>query len=318
MTPRWPPLPRRLPRTAPPLRWETYDSYLGRLAAANRVSFDDLDEIAHHYHDDPAVLGQLAALTGYPADALRHAIPELFHHQALGATGLRGRCPAPREFINDIRPPCQHCAAAAGADPHIARIWATHDANICLRHHRWTGDGNDEPGHQLDLRPHPDIVHAQIRHQRIVRRYGRPATRSAFHCARGLWIHMSTTPGYTQQRQARTARLRDQTGAATTEETAANAAAYPETVAFTALLASPYWRAIILARKPASNQRFHREFRRRLAPGHHENGYPRLLFWIRRDLERDRTATDDTGPYPPPTDPLHSLLPARPIRRDTS
>jgi hypothetical protein len=151
-----------------------------------------------------------------------------------------------------------------------------------------------------------------------LRRYGRSATRSAFHCARGLWIIMSTTAGYTQQRQARTAHLRAQADAAAAEEAVTGALTYPETVAFTAILASPHWRAIILSRKPASNQRFHREFRRRLAPGHHENGYPRLLFWIRRDLERDRTATDDTGPYPPPTDPLRSLLPTRLSRRDAS
>ena len=37
MTPRWPPLPR----TPAPLRHETYESYLSRLAAANRLSFDD-------------------------------------------------------------------------------------------------------------------------------------------------------------------------------------------------------------------------------------------------------------------------------------
>lgn len=324
MTPRWPPLPRRLPRTPAPLRHETYESYLARLAAANRLSFDDLDEIAHLYDDDPASLDQLAALTGYPAAALLHAIPELFHHQAIDTTALDGSSPTPREFINDIRPPCRRCAAAAGADPGTARVWATHDACVCVRHQLWIGEGNDQPSHQLALGPHPDIVHAQIRHQRIVRSRGRPAARDAFHAARGLWSAMSTTPGYSSQRDTRAARACAQASAAA-EEAVSNAVTYPETVAFTAILASPHWRATVLSRKPADNQRFHHEFRRRVAAGHHENGYPRSLFWIRRDLERSRSGTDDTGPYPPPQParpPLRRGLPpgtgTRPISRDAS
>src|SRR6266581_1511441 len=161
MTPRWPPLPRRLPRTPAPLRHETYESYLARLAAANSLSFDDLDEIAHLYDDDLDGLDQLAALTGYLATVLRHAIPELFHHQAAGTTALDGTSPTPREFINDIRPPCRRCAASAGADPGTARVWAAHDACVCVRHQLWIGEGNDQPSHQLDLGSHPDIVHAQ-------------------------------------------------------------------------------------------------------------------------------------------------------------
>ena len=311
MIPRWPPLPRRLPRTPAPLRHETYESYLARLAAANSLSFDDPDEIAHLYDDDLDGLDQLAALTGYPAAALRHAIPELFHHQAAGSTAPGGSSPTPREFINDIRSPCRRCAATAGADPGTARVWATHDACACVRHQLWIGEGNDQPSHQLDLAPHPDIVHAQIRHQRIVRSRGRPAARDAFNAARGLWLTMSTTPGYSSQREARTARVRAQASA---EEAVSNAVTYPETVAFTAILASPHWRAIVLSRKPADNQRFHHEFRRRVTAGHHENGYPRSLFWIRRDLERTGAGTDDTAPYPPPI-PRRPALPPRPAAR---
>lgn len=78
---------------------------------------------------------------------------------------------------------------------------------------------------------------------------------------------------------------------------------YPETVALTAILASPGWRTIALSRKPADNQRFHHEFRRRVSPGHSDNGYPRLLYWIRRDLERGDTR--DTDEYPRPVPPSH-------------
>ncbi len=306
MTPRWPPLPRRLPRTPAPLRHETYESYLARLAAANSLSFDDLDEIAHLYDDDLDGLDQLAALTGYLATVLRHAIPELFHHQAAGTTALDGTSPTPREFINDIRPPCRRCAASAGADPGTARVWAAHDACVCVRHQLWIGEGNDQPSHQLDLGSHPDIVHAQIRHQRIVRSRGRPAARDAFNAARGLWLTMSTTPGYSSQREARTARVRAQASA---EEAVSNAVTYPETVAFTAILASPHWRAIVLSRKPADNQRFHHEFRRRVATGHQENGYPRSLFVLdpprpRTRPRRHRRHRAIPPAYPAPPGPL--------------
>ncbi|HEV2452146.1 MAG TPA: TniQ family protein [Streptosporangiaceae bacterium] len=299
MTPRWPPLPRPLPRTLPPLHHETYDSYLNRLAAANHVSFDDLDEVAHPGNDDPAPTDQLTALTGYPATALLAALPELRYHPALATTTLPGGAsPTPRQFINDIRPPCRRCAATAGADPQLARIWATHDANACLRHQLWTGGGNDRPGHQPALAAIPDIIHAQLRHQRIVLRRGRPATRSAFHLAQGSWAALITTPGYAAQHDARLARLHLPGNDPGARKALTQAAAYPEIVAFTAILASPYWRAILLARTPPANQRFHAEFRRRVAPGHHEHRYPRFLFWLRRDLEWHPDQPDETGPPP--------------------
>jgi hypothetical protein len=88
-------------------------------------------------------------------------------------------------------------------------------------------------------------------------------------------------------------------------EAIAEAAAYPETVALTAMLASPYWHAIVVSRTPAGNQRFHHEFRRRVAPDHHEHRYPRLLFWLRRDLERHPGQDEETATY---CDPAKTTL----------
>ena len=299
MTVRWPPLPRRLPRVLAPLRHETYDSYLSRLAAANHVTFDTLDEVAHPGDDDPAAADQLAALTGHPAQALLHALPELRYHPAR-ASALPGSAgPTPKNYINDIRPPCRHCAATAQADPQIARIWVTHDTNICIKHHLWIGDGNDHPRHQPGLAATPDIVHAQLRHHKIVRHHGRPATRSAFHTAQGSWASLVTIPGYTKPHSIRLAQLNQPGDDPGAQEALTEAASYPEIVAFTAILASPYWREIIVARTDAANQRFHAEFRDRVAPGHHEHRYPRLLFWLRRDLEWHPGQPDETGPPQP-------------------
>jgi hypothetical protein len=139
-------------------------------------------------------------------------------------------------------------------------------------------------------------VHAQIRHQRILRRRGRTATRAAFRAAHGLWAGLSTSPGYTRQRDTRAVRMRSAGNATDDPEAIAEAAAYAETVALTAMLASPCWRAIAVTRTPAGNQRFHHEFRRRVAPDHHQDRYPRLLFWLRRDLEWHPGDIDETGP----------------------
>jgi hypothetical protein len=295
MTPRWPPLPRRLPRTLAPLRWETLASYLTRLAAANQISVSGITDLASISHDDPASLDRLTALTGCPATTLLHALPELRHHHAARAL-TADACPIPQTFINDIRPPCRCCAASTGADPDIAQVWATHDTNICLRHQLWIGDGNDHPHHQPALAATPDIIHAQLRHQRIVRHHGRPATRAAFRTAQSSWASLISIPAYTKPRDTRITRLSLPGPTAHAEDALASAADYPEIVTFTAILASPYWRATALARSPASNQRFHLEFRRRVAAGHHEHRDPRFLFWLRRDLEWHPDQPDETIP----------------------
>jgi len=295
MTPRWPLPPPRLPRTLPPLRWETRSSYLARLAAANHISADDLDALASP-GDSTSELEHLAALTGHPATTLLHALPELRHYQPGAGAAAQGASayPIPETFLNDIRPPCWRCTAASGAEPGIAEVWATHDVNVCLHHQLWIGNGTSHWHDQASLSPCPDILHAQIRHHRIVRQRGRPASRAAFHTAQGIWAALATTPGYTANRDARLHPAAGDTepGAAISE-----AAAYPETVALTAMLASPYWRTIVLSRKTADCQQFHHEFRRRVAPGHHPDRYPQLLFWLRRDLEWHPGHPDETGPH---------------------
>jgi hypothetical protein len=66
-------------------------------------------------------------------------------------------------------------------------IWYRHEQNICLRHRLWTGHGTDHPRDQPDLAVHPDIVHAQARHLRLIRRHGRQAVHTAYNTARLAW-----------------------------------------------------------------------------------------------------------------------------------
>jgi TniQ len=298
--PRWPALPRPLPRTVAPLQHETHTSYLGRLAAANRSSVDDLDELAGLDDDDPDCLDRLAALSRQPAFTLLCALPELRHHPDIDTSALRAApCPTPQTFINDIRPACRRCAAAAGISPGAVQVWASHDTNVCLRHRIWIGEGNDHPRQQVDLRPHPDIVRAQIRHRRLIRRCGRAGIHAAYTAACSTWFDLTQTGGYTRQRDRRiNNHLSTQDNSTIDAPQAINhAATYPEAIALTAILASPYWRSALTSRRPAGNNRFHDELRRRVTPDHHGNGPPRFLFWLRRSLDR-ADLQDDCQPPP--------------------
>jgi hypothetical protein len=203
---RWPLLPRALPRTVTPIQHETYSSYLARLAAANTLDLSAVDALAGYDESDPDCLTRLAALSAQPVSVLLRAMPELRHHQDINTVGLADDgCPTPQTFVNDIRPACRRCAAVAGAAPGTVSVWVTHDRNVCLRHRLWIGVGVEHPDQQIELRGLPDIVHAQIRHRRLLRHRGRDETRAAFDIAEGWWPAITGQPGYTHHRDARLA-----------------------------------------------------------------------------------------------------------------
>jgi hypothetical protein len=281
-----------------PLRHETYDSYLARLAAANHVGPDLLDALAGHDEGDPDCLTRLAALSAQSASVLLRAIPELRHHQDINTSDLADDgCPTAKPFINDIRPACRCCGAVAGAAPGTVSIWATHDRNVCLRHRLWIGAGVEHPDQQIDLRGLPDVVHAQIRHRRLLRHRGRDDVQEAFDVAEGWWRTILGEPGYGHHRDARLAHA-NPTGQA--QAALDHAVDYPEVVAFTALLASPYWRGVLNTRNPSDYQRLHTELCHRVGARHHEHAKPRQLSFLRRDLDNAAHRRAETDPWPWP------------------
>ena len=267
--------PRRaLPRTCRPAPDETTGSYLLRLAAANRVTGPDLigyltagmsQSIAK------VTLAALAAASGQPPVVLAYALPELrAQYPGQHSLALQGRTLPAKP--NTVRPACRRCAAVRTAER--IDMWYRHEHTVCLRHLLWTGPGAGHPRDQVDLAAHPDIVHAQVRHQRLIREHGHGIVRTAYHTAREIWETLIYRGWGVPCALARDMRLpawfghRDWPG--DPRDPVHCAATYPEVITLTGLLASPHWRPFAMSASAADHDRFRAEFQRRLPPGYRD------------------------------------------------
>ena len=264
--------------------------YLARVAAANHVPDRAVwDRARNHSPDtdeDPLVRSRwIAALAGIDQQRLLSAVPDL----QVGSTGPSGPLPVTgRPLPNHAlgRPPCRFCAARRGAPPLRSadrgwliepEVWVSVEDNVCLRHHVWIGPDADSYDQQLDLRALPEVIQAQIRHRRLVRRRGRRETFLAYTDAADIWWQLAWLHDYTAERDQRLHRRVD-TGVDPEDldfhDPLRRAVIYPETVALTALLASSYWRKKIVDRRPQAHparQAFHTEFARRITPHHDQH-----------------------------------------------
>jgi hypothetical protein len=295
--------PRRpLPRTVAPATDETLRSYLARLANANGL---DPEALRYHLTGDRHThvfprIDVLAAVSGQPATSLRYAVLELSAADELSAMPVARR---PRPGIPS-RPHCTHCTAARG---HQGLIWAPnlHEQIVCLRHRRWVGDGQHLDRRQLDLRSAPDVLRANCRHRRLLRRHSRPVVLAAFCDASYIvsrWYHRHEHD-HDFYRQLRLLRGHERWRAPITDATA-QAARYPQVVALTRLLASASWQAAGNGHWPGQQQ-FLAELRRTVAPGYqwtrdtsHGRSDPLFsLFLIKssrpRGTELDAASDDD-------------------------
>ncbi|WP_432830788.1 TniQ family protein [Dactylosporangium sp. CA-092794] len=281
--------PRRaLPRTCRPAQDETTGSYLLRLGIANRITGADLVDYltaGTSQSIDKVNLAALATASGQPPLALAYALPELRpQHPDHSAMALRGRTLPAKP--NTVRPACRHCAAVRTIAERID-VWHRHEHNICLRHRLWIGPGADHPRDQVNLTAHSDIVHAQVRHLRLIRRNGHGVVHTGYHTARLIWETLTyrgwgmphaiardipLPPAFGHQNWP--ADARDPVHAATT---------YPEIITLTQLLVAPHWRPFAMSASTADHDRFRVEFQRRLPPAHRDlaNGDLQLLAAVR-------------------------------------
>jgi hypothetical protein len=280
--------PPPVPRIVVPLQDETRFSYLARVAAANHVPdravWGRLAVRPPGTDEDPMVAARwVAALCGIDQQRLVSAVSEL----RVGSVGPDGPLPVTgRPLPHHARqaPPCRFCAARRGAtpdrdvDPDWAlepEVWLSAEDNVCRRHRVWIGPGATSYDRQLDLTQLPEVVQAQTRHQRLVRRRGRQEVFLAYTDAARIWWNLAWLHDYATERDQR---IHRHLGADVDPEDLdfdhplRHAAIYPETVALTALLANPACRKQALSGRPEARQAFHDEFTRRVTPQHPHPG----------------------------------------------
>ncbi|MFI9780430.1 TniQ family protein [Streptomyces sp. NPDC051956] len=159
---------RQLPRTIEPLHRETSGSYLGRLAAANRLSHQELSahDLDRIHPGKLTTLHAIHCLSGHAVDRLLRALPDLRTAEMTARFTTQRLKPLPDKGWT-TQPVCTRCLAGLGITTHASHHVPI-STNICLRHGRWIG----RYGHQLELHTVPEVIRAQRHHYNLVRRHG--------------------------------------------------------------------------------------------------------------------------------------------------
>ncbi|SOD88005.1 TniQ family protein [Streptomyces sp. Ag109_G2-15] len=242
---------RALPLTPPPVHRETIGSYLNRLADANHLTIGYLSSLVgpsrqHRRVDNrvgywtPEGLRRLAALTGRSPSSLIHAMPPL---GSIGDPLRRLPLSATEEVLEPRRrPACRLCMARRHIRGLVVRSTPHHEG-VCHRHHRWLlGD------EQHDLTRLPEVLRANLRHHRIVRRGTHPCTALAYIEARDRLTRWFTSESTGESLRQRWNRRLDVLGEDPfgdphrPSEARIELATYPEAIVLTGLFTSPHWR----------------------------------------------------------------------------
>lgn len=139
------------------------------------------------------------------------------------------------------------------------------DQRVCLRHRRWLGGLTDPATDQHDLTALPEIVAAQRRHYRLIRRHGAEAGRNAIYWATHIidrWRDQEQL--VERQRNRIDARLNSRGTSAADRHAHAALVNYQAVVTLATVLAEPRWTAIASADHRADRLLFEREVADRL------------------------------------------------------
>jgi TniQ len=148
------PLGRALPVSVGLVPGESVTALLRRLARANHLTL----RVLKANLAPPPVRGRvdlvgIAALSGHSVDALEHA---LFH--------------SVHPFFAERRQACPRCLARRGITGPIVTAVPNYRP-LCRRHRIWLADASDQRTY-YDLRPVPDVIAANHKHQRWIRHHG--------------------------------------------------------------------------------------------------------------------------------------------------
>jgi hypothetical protein len=252
-----------LPRPVAPILDETLGSYLRRLAAANR-----LDPTALRVHltasprtSAPIPVDVLTLLSGQRSQALRYAILELNTSEELAEMNV-GHRPRPAGIA---RARCRLCLRARGCRETVW-CWSRPEDVLCHRHRRWIANDEDHGYRQQpSLRDQPEILAAHRRHHKLIRRYGRSATTTAFQHADAVCRKWHEHGQHDQQCHRRLTGFHGHGWRVLVCDPTVAAARYPQTVELTTLLVNPSWISYIRRNWPEPTD-FTAAIRQRVAP----------------------------------------------------
>lgn len=235
------------------------------------------------------VADRLAAATGHHRDHLARALPEL--QPAQGWTVLR----------HQPQPGCPRCDARHRGGP-VTRV-LPHHHYVCTRHRYWLGPPDLDQTATALTDELDDLVLAQRRHLRLLRRHGPIATYdaalTAFLVCGHFWSDWSQDDAIARSNWDRRADILIPRGteASTFSASRLFAATYPEAIGLATLLASPAWRRLACG-DAAAGQRFTTEIGRRLGHPHYrppEHG-DAIAHWMKFDSWRAPSQPTTTFP----------------------
>ncbi|MFF7984152.1 TniQ family protein [Streptomyces sp. NPDC007901] len=275
---------RQLPRTIEPLHRETSGSYLGRLAAANRLS---RQELSAHVQDPDRVhpgklttLHALHCLSGHAVDRLLRALPDLRTEELTSRFTAQPLKPLPDKGWT-TQPVCTRCLAGLGITTHASHHVPV-TTNLCLRHGRWIG----RHGQQLDLRAVPEVIRAQRHHYNLVRRHGQRIVTYAMAEAADICFRWWDSNRFDRRWRRRMTALSGPKWHAFKEDIELVACTYPDVVALAGLLASPCLRFLPFTGQDRDLRRFIGEVHDRAAPGYGFDAIGKrdpLIRWIEQE-----------------------------------
>jgi hypothetical protein len=232
-----------LPRSVTPITGEALISYLTRLALANHLTLTEVltvlpswfstkisnrDDRARHHMLIPAAgeaLRTLADLTGTAPISLARALPAFGSadaHRPVRATTA-----------------CRRCAARRGIyQPVPVHLPAHH--KVCTRHGIWLSDAGQP---QLDLAACPEIITAQHRANRLLRRYTPQELMLAYQAAARAIPPWPPSPAaiplHWRHRLLTLQTANHRYGTPTGHDAYTQAAIYPDAIALTAAALNP-------------------------------------------------------------------------------
>lgn len=239
-----------------PLRGELTLSFLTRLAARYHLTIRDLLAAVtdvgglqnltgmlypdSEIHLNAQARARVATLCRVPPRVLKQALPAWTREEPCGKYGVGpvGRLMRGEEAVASWGPACPACTAARTGRRVPARRYLAPEKRVCARHQYWLLYLPHTSGLPVPLGPCPEVIEAQRRHDRLLRRS--PTGAQAFEVARaitGSWWDQPW-PGGEQLWPARLEATRpDGADPGWWKVAGRDLITYPETVALARLLA---------------------------------------------------------------------------------